>query len=77
MNNLGIPGLDFLPGEERHYPMGRVAAHVLGGVDIDEHGVAGVEKWFNKRLMAAIPRRCACRSMCAFRPWCAMSLTRR
>lgn len=52
VNNLGIPGLDFLPGEERHYPMGRVAAHVLGGVDIDEHGVAGVEKWFDKRLMA-------------------------
>ncbi len=50
VNNLGIPGLDFLPGEERHYPMGRVAAHVLGGVDIDEHGVAGVEKWFDKRL---------------------------
>ncbi len=50
VNNLGIPGLDFLPGEERHYTMGRVAAHVLGGVDIDEHGVAGVEKWFDKRL---------------------------
>ncbi len=50
VNNLGIPGLDFQPGEERHYPMGRVAAHVLGGVDIDEHGVAGVEKWFDKRL---------------------------
>lgn len=50
VNNLGIPGLDFQPGEERHYPMGRVAAHVLGGVDIDEHGIAGVEKWFDKRL---------------------------
>ncbi len=51
VNNLGIPGLDFQPGEERHYPMGRVAAHVLGGVDIDEHGIAGVERWFDKRLM--------------------------
>ncbi len=51
INNLGIPGIDFLPTEERHYPMGRVAAHVLGGVDVDEHGVAGVEKWFDKRLM--------------------------
>jgi cell division protein FtsI (penicillin-binding protein 3) len=50
VNNLGLPGVDFLPGEERHYPMGRVAAHVLGGVDIDENGVAGVEKWFDKRL---------------------------
>ncbi len=51
VNNLGIPGIDFLPTEERHYPMGPVAAHVLGGVDVDEHGVAGVEKWFDKRLM--------------------------
>src|SRR6185437_7219727 len=41
INNLGIPGIDFNPTEERHYPMKNVAAHVLGGVDIDEHGVAG------------------------------------
>ena len=52
INNLGIPGVDFEPTEERHYPMGRVAAHVLGGVDVDEHGVAGVERWFDKRLMS-------------------------
>ncbi|HTI83597.1 MAG TPA: penicillin-binding protein 2 [Acetobacteraceae bacterium] len=52
INALGIPGIDFRPTEERHYPMGRVAAQVLGGVDIDEHGVAGVEKFFDKRLFA-------------------------
>ncbi len=52
INNLGIPGIDFNPTEERHYPMKNVGAHVLGGVDIDEHGVAGVEKWFDKRLMS-------------------------
>jgi cell division protein FtsI (penicillin-binding protein 3) len=50
INNLGIPGIDFQPTAERHYPMGRVAAQVLGGVDVDEHGVAGVEKYFDKRL---------------------------
>ncbi len=52
INNLGIPGIDFLPSEERHYPMGRVAAHVIGAVDVDEHGVAGVERYFDKRLMS-------------------------
>lgn len=52
INALGIPGIDFRPTEERHYPMGRVAAQVLGGVDVDEHGVAGVEKFFDKRLFA-------------------------
>ena len=48
----GIPGIDFRPTEQRHYPMGRTAAQVLGGVDVDEHGVAGVEKYFDKRLFA-------------------------
>jgi cell division protein FtsI (penicillin-binding protein 3) len=52
INGLGIPGIDFQPTEERHYPMGRVAAQVLGGVDVDEHGVAGVERFFDKRLFA-------------------------
>ena len=52
INRLGIPGLYFLPTERRHYPEGRVAAHVLGSVDVDEHGIAGVEKWFNRRLMS-------------------------
>ena len=52
INALGIPGIDFQPTEERHYPMGRVAAQVLGGVDVDEHGVAGVERFFDKRLFA-------------------------
>ena len=50
INALGIPGIDFQPSEERHYPMGNLAAQVLGGVDVDEHGVAGVEKSFDKRL---------------------------
>ena len=51
VNDLGIPGLDFLPTEIRRYPMGRLAAQVLGGVDVDENGLAGAEKFFNKRLM--------------------------
>src|ERR1700722_2159035 len=50
INALGIPGIDFQPSEERHYPMGNLAAQVLGGVDVDEHGVAGVEKYFDDHL---------------------------
>ncbi|MGA3400496.1 MAG: penicillin-binding protein 2 [Acetobacteraceae bacterium] len=50
INALGIPGIDFQPSEERHYPMGNLAAQVLGGVDVDEHGVAGVEKYFDEHL---------------------------
>ncbi len=51
VNALGIPGIYFQPSERRFYPLGRMAAQVLGGVDVDEHGVAGIEKYFDKRLM--------------------------
>jgi cell division protein FtsI (penicillin-binding protein 3) len=50
INGLGIPGVYFQPTERRRYPMGRVAAQVLGGVDVDGHGVAGTEKAFEQRL---------------------------
>jgi cell division protein FtsI (penicillin-binding protein 3) len=52
INTLGIPGIDFRPTEQRHYPMGRTAAQVIGGTDVDEHGVAGVEKYFDQRLFS-------------------------
>ena len=50
VNSLGIPGVYFENREERHYPDGDLAAHILGGVNIDSTGLAGVEKYFNKRL---------------------------
>jgi cell division protein FtsI (penicillin-binding protein 3) len=50
INNLGIPGVDFQPTQHRSYPLGRTAAQVLGGVNVDEHGFAGVEAYFDKRL---------------------------
>ena len=50
VNALGIPGLDFEMTESRRYPLGTVAAQVLGGVDIDGNGQAGVEKFFDERL---------------------------
>ena len=50
INDLGIPGIYFDQSEKRHYPLGRVAAQIMGAVDIDDHGVAGVERSFNHRL---------------------------
>ncbi len=50
VNSLGIPGVYFESREERHYPDGNLAAHILGGVNIDSSGLAGVEKYFNNRL---------------------------
>ncbi|MQB40695.1 penicillin-binding protein 2 [Rhizobium sp. ICMP 5592] len=44
---LGIPAIGFRPEVKRFYPGGRTAAHVLGYVDIDNHGVAGIEKYLD------------------------------
>jgi len=50
VNNLGIPGLYFEDSERRFFPQGRTAAHIIGGVDVDGNGIAGVEKYFDERL---------------------------
>jgi cell division protein FtsI (penicillin-binding protein 3) len=50
VNDLGIPGVDFRPTQHRQYPLGRTAAQILGGVDVDQAGFAGVEKYFDERL---------------------------
>jgi cell division protein FtsI (penicillin-binding protein 3) len=46
---LGIPGVGFRNETRRVYPMGRLAAHVLGYVDVDSHGLAGIEKYLDGR----------------------------
>lgn len=50
VNRLGIPGIYFEDTHLRRYPQGRGAAQVLGGVDIDGQGIAGVELRFEERL---------------------------
>ncbi len=52
VNRLGIPGLYFRREERRVYPNGRLAAHVLGFTDVDNHGLAGIERSFDRRLEA-------------------------
>ena len=41
---LGLPGIGFLPENKRVYPNGPVAAHVLGFTNVDNIGIAGMEK---------------------------------
>lgn len=50
VNKLGIAGLEFQPDERRLYPAGALAAHVVGYTDIDNNGLAGVEKSMDTRL---------------------------
>lgn len=44
VRQLGIPGLHFRTEPRRVYPNGRTAAHALGYVNVDNHGLAGVER---------------------------------
>ncbi|MBC7953741.1 MAG: penicillin-binding protein 2 [Rhodospirillaceae bacterium] len=50
VNALGIPGLYFEKGERRVYPHGNLAAHIVGMTDIDNKGIAGIEKRFDQAL---------------------------
>src|SRR5688572_12996813 len=47
VHNLGIPGIGFRNERLRVYPMGRLAGHVLGFVDVDSRGLAGIEKYLD------------------------------
>ena len=50
VNDLGVPGFHFRDSERRFHPQGTAAAHILGSVDVDGHGNAGVERSFDARL---------------------------
>lgn len=57
VNNLGVPGLFFEPDTRRVYPYGGLFSHVLGYVDTDNKGIAGVEKYFDAKLQDPIQRK--------------------
>jgi cell division protein FtsI (penicillin-binding protein 3) len=50
VNTIGEPGLAIQREPDRLYPQTTLAAHVLGFTDIDGHGVAGIERAFDKYL---------------------------
>lgn len=47
---LGLPGLNFQREERRVYPLGNLFSHVLGFTDVDNQGIAGIEKKFDTDL---------------------------
>jgi cell division protein FtsI (penicillin-binding protein 3) len=47
VHRLGIPGVGFLPENKRVYPNAHAAAHVLGFANIDNVGIAGMEKYID------------------------------
>ena len=54
VHRLGIPGVGFLTENKRVYPNGAIAAHEVGLVNIDNQGIAGIEKWLDGQGLAAL-----------------------
>src|SRR5579872_1759407 len=50
--HLGLPGIGFLPENKRVYPNGPIGAHVIGYVDKDNIGIAGMEKYLDNQSLA-------------------------
>src|SRR5579883_302894 len=47
IHRLGIPGVGFIYENKRIYPNGPLGAHVLGFVNLDNVGIAGIEKYMD------------------------------
>ena len=52
IHRLGLPGIGFLPENKRVYPNGAEVSHLIGHVNIDNQGIAGIEKWLDGRGLA-------------------------
>jgi len=52
IHRLGIPGIGFRVENRRFYPGGPTAAHILGAVNIDNQGIAGIEKHIDEAFLS-------------------------
>lgn len=52
IHRLGLPGVGFLRENKRAYPNGAVVSHLIGHVNIDNQGIAGIERWLDKTGLA-------------------------
>jgi len=50
VRRLGLSEITIQEENKRYYPLGRLAAHVLGGVNIDDEGASGVELQYDAKL---------------------------
>src|SRR3979411_2411045 len=56
IHRLGIPGIGFLRENKRVYPTGAEVAHLIGLVNIDNQGIAGMEKWLANNGLVGLDR---------------------
>jgi cell division protein FtsI (penicillin-binding protein 3) len=50
IESLKLPGISLRDESRRFYPAGHIAANLLGFTNIDDQGIEGVEKSFNRQL---------------------------
>jgi cell division protein FtsI (penicillin-binding protein 3) len=50
VKKLDIDGLDFIPEHKRFYPNKTLASQLIGFTDIDDHGLEGLEFYYNDDL---------------------------
>ncbi|WP_442756915.1 peptidoglycan D,D-transpeptidase FtsI family protein [Methylocystis sp. JAN1] len=50
--HLGLPGVGLIAENKRVYPAGPIGAHVLGFANIDNQGIAGIEKYIDGQGLA-------------------------
>jgi cell division protein FtsI (penicillin-binding protein 3) len=56
IHRLGIPGVGFLRENKRAYPSGATVSHLIGHVNVDNQGIAGLERWLDGNGLADLHR---------------------
>ncbi len=69
IRKLGLPGIGFLRENKRVYPSGAEVAHLIGLVNIDNQGIAGIEKWLDANGLADLHTRTASPSIASRCRW--------
>lgn len=51
---LGLPGIDFITESKRFYPAMNEASHILGSTNVDNQGIAGIERQMDTEAVALL-----------------------
>ncbi|MCT4656449.1 MAG: penicillin-binding protein 2 [Cohaesibacter sp.] len=54
VHETGIPGIGFLSENRRFYPAGATASHIVGLVNVDNEGIAGMEKYVDQSGLSVL-----------------------
>ncbi len=57
VEKLNLPGVYLRNESKRYYPTGETSAHLIGFTDVDDKGIEGVERLYNKWLTGTPGRR--------------------